>query len=259
MTSELVRLLSKGQEIFRGTDGCFDMTAAPLSKLWGFHQREGRLPTQAEIDRTLEQVGGQHVRLDETAGTIQFTSPNIELNLGGIGKGYALDRCRELLLDEEVGDFLIHGGHSSVLGCGDRMGKTKPGWQVNVRHPLRPDRVLAEIYLRDQALGTSGSAVQSFQHEGKRYGHIIDPRTGWPAEEVLSATVIAPTAAESDALATAFYVGGAELAESYCDKHPTVAALLVRKTGRAGDVELLPFGMTNVEWISDTQARRASE
>lgn len=246
----LRELLERGQDIFRDTGGAFDMTAGPLSKLWGFHRREGRLPKQAEIEKTLEQVGGQHVRLDSDAGTIQFSNPNVELNLGGIGKGYALDRSRELLLDNEVDDFLIHGGHSSVLGCGNRMGKSKPGWQVNVRHPLRPDRVLAEIYLRDQALGTSGSAVQSFQHQGKRYGHIIDPRTGWPAEEMLSSTVIAPTAAQSDALATAFYVGGVDLAEAYCEKHPNVAAVLIRKADRAGDVEVVSFGMSIVEWVA---------
>jgi thiamine biosynthesis lipoprotein len=100
--------------------------------------------------------------------------------------------------------------------------------------------------LHDQALGTSGSGSQFFHHQGKRYGHIIDPRTGWPAEQVLSATVIAPTAAESDALSTAFYVLGLEGAKSYCEEHTEISALLVTQKG-AG-VKLHPVNLSDEKW-----------
>ena len=100
------------------------------------------------------------------------------------------------------------------------------GWCVGVSHPLRPQQRLAEFHLQDQALGTSGSGVQFFHHQGKRYGHVLDPRTGTPADRVLSSTAIAPDAATADALATAFYVMGVDATREYCESHPEVSALL---------------------------------
>jgi thiamine biosynthesis lipoprotein len=157
--------------------------------------------------------------------TISFARPGVELNLGSIGKGYALDRAAEILTEHELTDWLLQGGHSSVIARGEHNGL--PGWPVGLRNPLLPQRRLGTILLRDQALATSGTAVQHFRFEGQRYGHIIDPRTGWPVENMLSVTVLAPTAAEADALSTAFFVGGVELAERYCHNHPAVSALLI--------------------------------
>ena len=164
--------------------------------------------------------------------------------------------------------FVIHGGNSSVLakgvrgqGSGDMgQGTDDPSinlksqisnlkslpWSIGLRHPLRPDQRLAEFLLQDQALGTSGSGSQFFHHQGKRYGHILDPRTGWPAEQVLSATVIAPTAAQADALSTAFYVLGLEGASTYCQQHPDISALLVTQKG--ADVELHPVNLPDEKW-----------
>jgi thiamine biosynthesis lipoprotein len=146
----------------------------------------------------------------------------MELNLGAIGKGYALDRAADALAAGGIHDFLLHGGNSSVLARGNRIldfglpildsgqddqtlaslppqskiqnpkSKIDPGWTVALRHPLRPDMRLAEFVLRDQALGTSGSGTQFFHYQGQRYGHIIDPRTGWPADKLLSATRMLP-------------------------------------------------------------------
>jgi thiamine biosynthesis lipoprotein len=107
---------------------------------------------------------------------------------------------------------------------------------------------IAEFLLADQALGTSGSGTQFFHYQGKRYGHIIDPRTGWPAEQVLSATVIARTAEQADALSTAFYVLGPAGAGTYCEQHPEVAALLVTASGRAGGVGLHAINLHEDRW-----------
>src|SRR5262249_24592677 len=117
------------------------------------------------------------------------------------------------------------GGHSSLLARGCHTGYD--GWPVGIRHPLFPDRQFAVLLLNDRGMSTSGSTVQYFRHRGHRYGHIIDPRTGWPVESMLPATVVAPTATEAEALSTAFFVIGVEKAREYCHNHPQVAALLV--------------------------------
>ncbi|MFM9960459.1 MAG: FAD:protein FMN transferase [Planctomycetaceae bacterium] len=156
---------------------------------------------------------------------VTFDRLGVELNLGSIGKGYALDRAAEILNEHELTEWLLQGGHSSVIARGGHNGL--PGWPVGLRNPLLPQRRLGTILLRDQALATSGTAVQHFRFEGKRYGHIIDPRTGWPTDTMLSVTVLAPTAAEADALSTAFFVGGVEIARRYCSNHQSVSALLI--------------------------------
>src|SRR3972149_3939718 len=147
-----------------------------------------------------------HVVLDEAKRTIAFRRPGISVNLNCIGKGYALDRMAELLAGSGVPDYLLPGGRSSVWARGSRPGEDGVGWPIGLRHPLRPTERLAEFFLRDQALATSGSATQFFRHRGQQYGHILDPRTGRPAEGIFSATVIAASAARADALSTALYV-----------------------------------------------------
>ena len=162
------------------------------------------------------------------------------IGTGGIAKGYALDQCAEMMQTRGINDFLFHGGQSSIVARGSRLDSNQEtrGWKVGVNHPLRPEQRLAEITLQDQAIGTSGSRRQSFYHQGQRYGHIIDPRSGWPAQGVYSATVIAPTAATADALSTAFYVMGVERSLSYCKQHPEVAALIVTPAERSGSIEI---------------------
>lgn len=246
----LCRLLARGLQLWRETDGAFDMTAGPLSKVWGFYRRAGAMPDEAALQEALSRVGSQWLDLDTARRTVRFRRAGMEINLGGIGKGHALDDCAQYLIREGVNDFLFHGGHSSVLARGRRLGPHAPGdgWLVGVRHPLRPERRLAEIVLRDRALGTSGSAAQSFYHQGRRYSHILDPRTGWPADRVLSATVIAPSAADADALATAFYVLGVEAAFDYCRRHENLAALLVTPGARRGKIQLHDIGLADDDW-----------
>jgi thiamine biosynthesis lipoprotein len=120
---------------------------------------------------------------------------------------------------------------------------------VGVRDPLRPQRRLGHLRLENRALATSGAAVQFFVHQGRYYGHILDPRTGWPAEGVLSTSVLASTAAEADALSTAFYVLGPEGAASYCATHPDVGALMLVPGQREGSVERHCIGLTAEDWI----------
>jgi thiamine biosynthesis lipoprotein len=238
-------LLSLALDLHRQTEGAFDITAGPISKIWGFYRRAGKVPAEEDIAAVLQRVGSQHVTLDPAMRTVRFARQGMEFNLGGIGKGYALDRCVEQLEAAGVHNFLIHGGQSSIIGRGSRAGVD--GWSVALRHPLRDEIRLGEIWLRGAALGTSGSAHQFFYHEGRRYSHILDPRTARPAEGLLSTTVIAPTGALADALATAFFVMGVEKTLAYCDSHPEIAAILIAPGPKSGGLTI--HTSANVEGV----------
>jgi len=249
---ELFRLLELAAELHEQTGGAWDPTTGPLTKAWGFDQRKGHIPDPEAMRSAMAAVGFQHVRLDRENRSVRFLRPGVELNFGSIGKGYALDRASQHLLDEGVDDFLWHGGQSSVLARGNAAGDENPdgGWWIGVSDPLKPGERIARVRLRDEALATSGSRVQYFRQEGQRFGHVLDPRTGQPATGVLSVTVVAPTAALADALSTAFYVLGPEKTEQHCKQYPGVRALVVgpnvdpnsERTGIAA------FGFGDEQW-----------
>ena len=246
----LFQLLLEAISLSEQTGGAFDVTASPLWKLWGFHRREGKVPPDTDIQQVLLNTGSHQVDFNAEAQTIQFAGEGVELNLGAIGKGYALDRCAEHLVANGIENFLIHGGQSSMLARGCRAGTTSadPGWTIALRHPLKPDQRLAEIHLRDRALGTSGSGNQFFHSGGRRFGHVLDPRSGYPADTLLSATVLAPTAAQADAIATAFFVMGVEPSVAFCQSRPEIGALLVAGGEQAGSMELVTVGIEENEW-----------
>ena len=248
--SRLFELFQLSDRLYRETEGAYDITSGPLSEAWGFSRREGRIPSDAIIAAARARLGMQHLSLNDEERTVAFQNPGMSVNFNSIGKGYALDRMAEQLAVESVDDYLLHGGKSSVLARGRQPGRGKPGWTVGLRHPLRPAERLAAFYLVDQALSTSGSGTQFFIRQGRRYGHILDPRTGRPAEGLYSATVIAPSAAEADALSTAFYVLGPQEVEKYCAAHPEIAAVLVAPAEREGDVQVFAFGLEDERWES---------
>jgi thiamine biosynthesis lipoprotein len=264
----LFDLLELAAQIYRDTGGAYDITSGPLTKLWGFFRRQGSVPDTTELAQVMEHVGMQHIELDRAGQTVRFLMPGVEINLGSIGKGYALDRMAELLLEERIEHFLLHSGNSSVLGRGGSQesgargqesrgveaetGTLTPalfqkeretgGWWIGLRHPLYPERRIGEVCLRNRALGTSGGGTQFFIHDGRRYGHILDPRTGQPAENTLSTTVAAPTAAEADALATAFYVMETADSIAYCRQHPGISAVIMSPAADADRVEIALSG-----------------
>jgi len=196
-----------------------------LIRLWRGCRREGRLPTPAELSSALERTGCRHVILDAGTQTVRYDRDGVEFHLGAIGKGYAVDGLAEALISRGLTDWLVHGGKSSVRVSGTHAGHD--GWPIGLQNPLLPDRPLLTLLLKDAALSTSGTAVQWFRVGDKRYGHVLDPRTGWPVETMLSVSVIAPDAALADALSTAFFVLGVENALGCCDNFPEVGAILV--------------------------------
>lgn len=255
----LFELLVLAQRIARDTDGAFDITTGPLSAAWGFSRRQGRVPDEKALTAARAHIGYEHIMLDEEDRTIFFDKPGTEIQLNGIGKGYALDRAGELLRNAEshlstadcplpTAHFLLHGGQSSVLASGDNAARPDGGWSVGIRNPLRPTERLGQIILDNAAIGTSGSATQSFHANGRRYGHVLDPRTGMPADGVYTSSVIAPSAAEADALATAMYVLGHDGAEHFCAERPEIGALLICPGKRSGEIQIDTFNLSPEIW-----------
>jgi FAD:protein FMN transferase len=242
----LFDLLRLAARITAETDGAFDVTAGALIKAWGFFKGPRRVPPEAEIRTALERVGMRHVVLEPEGCRVRYERPGLEINLGSIGKGYALDRTAAILRDGYgIRSALLHGGHSSVYAMGTEPGGRR-GWPVGVRHPWDAGRRLALLRLRDRALGTSAATFQHLEYEGRKLGHILDPRKGWPAEGMASASIVAPTAAEADALATAFYLLGVDKARTYCAAHPEVGAVLLPEGASARPV-FLGLGPDDIE------------
>ena len=171
----------------------------------------------------------RHVELNSDNLTVRFRVQGIEINLGSVGKGYAIDRAIQRMRDESsIQCALMVGGQSSIYGAGSPSGDGR-GWLVSVQDPFNSSQPVAMLRLKDQALGTSGTANQFFEEGGRRYGHLLDPRTGWPADQVASASAVAADAATADALATAFFVMGLDKTRAFCQNHPEIGALLVIK------------------------------
>lgn len=241
-------LIQLAKEIYTDTSGAFDMTAAKLSEVWGFSSRRGSMPSEQAIAEALAGIGTDAIELDEQDHSIRFCRP-VNVNPGGIGKGYALDLAAQSLLERGVTEFAIHGGKSSVRAHGRQLlGHQAIGWKIAVRHPEQTQRILGRLLLQDQALGTSGPANQFFYFRGVRYGHIIDPRTGWPAQGPLSVTVLHPSAAWADALATGLYVMGIDCAVRYCETHPQVGMLAILPGAKQGDVEVVTCNLNDTVW-----------
>lgn len=224
---EIFELLLLCRELHRRTGGAFDVTSTPLSRAWGFLARAGRQPSPAELQAARALVGMDGVSFDAERLTVSFRRPGIELNLGGIGKGYALGRMAEALRANGVGHALLSAGGSSALALGGRG----PGWSVDLRARQAPGRTLGRLMLTDGALSTSGSGEQFVEVAGTRYGHVLDPRTGRPAAGILSATVVTADPTEAEALSTAFLVGGRDLAARFCAAHGGVMAVLTPDGG----------------------------
>jgi thiamine biosynthesis lipoprotein len=253
VSHDVFAMLVRARELHGLTGGAFDIAAGSLVKAWGFLRRQGRTPEPDELAAALGVSGMRHVELDPGSGRVRFAVPGVELNPGGIGKGWALDRAVERLARAGVASVLVHGGQSSVRAVGIQ-GPAVPGrrgWRVGLRHPMRPAVRLATITLEDQALGTSGSGTQFFIDRGRKLGHILDPRTGRPAEGVLSATVIAPAAADADALSTALYVLGPEGLPTIAPAGGDVAAVLVLPGRAAGAVRVVTANLGEDTWTLD--------
>jgi len=214
------------------TAGAFDITIGPLLKAWGFVQKKGRVPEAAEIAQMLKTVGYAHVKLNAAARTLWFDELGVQLDLGGIGKGFAVDRTVEILRSSGVTRALVSSGTSSIFALGAPPDART--WDITLRDPFDAQKAADVIHLKNCSLSTSGNYENFFEENGKIYSHILDPVTGRPVEGMLSAAVLALSATESEALSTAFFVMGPEHAGHYVAAHPNLSLACYQATETPG-------------------------
>ena len=222
--SQVFELLKRAQLWHRETSGAFDITIAPLMRCWGFLGGSGKMPDPQAIEEARRLVGMDKVVLDENEFTVRFTQPGMMLDLGGVGKGYALECAVEVLIEAGVTSALLHGGTSTIQALGAPPGDT--GWKVAIESPPSGDPMkpvpqlqeaasedaygplIAVVALRDEAMSVSGVHGKSFTDGGTTYGHVIDPRIGRHVDGALLSAVVLKSATDTDALSTALLTLG---------------------------------------------------
>jgi thiamine biosynthesis lipoprotein len=213
---ELFDFLADAMRYHHDSGGAFDVTVGPLMKAWGFFQGDGRMPSERELAAARRRVGGGHVALNAEARTIAFDEPGVEIDLGGIAKGYAVDRVVALLERRQIAAALVSAGGSTIYALG--APPDRDGWSVAVQDPLDPRTNAITVPLKDRALSIAGSSEKSFESGGVIYSHIMDPRSGRPAQGTLSVAVLADSGTAGDALDDAFFVLGPDASRLYLDR-----------------------------------------
>lgn len=212
VSAELFSILAACQEFSRITEGAFDITVGPLKKAWGFYRGDGRIPTPEELARASFEAGYQHVHLANR--TVAFDRDGIELDPGGIGKGYAVDRMVDILRKRAFDTALVVGSGSSLYGIGSPPSEAS-GWRADIRHPEHPRKSIGHWFLKNMALSTSGTGEKFFwSHEGM-FSHIVDPRTGRALQEMFQVSVVCPTAVEGEVWAKAYLINGRDWAAQH--------------------------------------------
>jgi thiamine biosynthesis lipoprotein len=222
---ELFDFLQRCLAFSRHSQGAFDVTVQPLMRVWGFFRGRGRLPPETALRNAVRKVGYRKVSLDPDRRTVRFALDGMALDLGGIAKGYAVDRVVSLLREYRIESALVSAGGSTVFGLGAPPGKT--AWKIKVRDPAfprDPHKSALTVALENRCLSVSGSYENSFVHQGVTYSHIMDPRRGRPVQGLLSVAVVAGSGMEGDALDNALFVMGPKKAQGYLKRYPRVQA-----------------------------------
>jgi len=232
-------LLQHAQKLSEQTGGAFDITVAPLVRCWGFMGGEGRMPRPEEVVEARAKVGMPLVQLNPGDFTVQFAREGVMLDLGAIGKGYAIERAAEVLREAGVTSALLHGGTSSVQAIG--RPREEECWKIAIETPSlarnTPPTLLATVQLHDEAMSVSSVQEHSFRAGGRAFSHVIDPRTGEPVTGTVLAAVVLPSATETDALSTALLTLGSAGHEHIAGLRPGMKTLVVSESGGQLTVE----------------------
>ncbi|MDD5409117.1 MAG: FAD:protein FMN transferase [Candidatus Omnitrophica bacterium] len=213
-------IIKKSKEFWQASGGAFDITVAPLADLWGFTNQEHVVPNDDKIKLTLKLVGSDKIILHENDNVVEFKFPGMKIDLGAIAKGLALDCCVKILKENNIDSCLINAG-GQVYALGEKSGSP---WKVAIQNPRKPE-ITGVLKLKDKSVSTSGDYEQFFFKNGKRYCHIIDPKTGYPVSSgVSSVTVVTDSGIEADALSTAVFVLGKKSGEELLKKFPRATA-----------------------------------
>lgn len=223
-------LVKKSLEYARLTGGAFDITVSPIAELWGFYSQDYRVPSQAEIDRTLPLVDYTRVLVDEANGTVMLAGKGMSIDLGGVAKGYAVERMYGLLKERGVESALVNFG-GAVGALGRRVDGKK--WVIGIKHPRAGGGALAgEIQVESAFVSSSGDYERFFMSDGKRYCHIFDPSTDFQPREVISTTVVGPDSTVADILSTTLFVMGPGKGLDFMKSQPGFQALVIDNTGK---------------------------
>jgi thiamine biosynthesis lipoprotein len=206
VSKELFDLLAACKAYSAASDGAFDITVGPLMKIWGFYKDTGHLPEPGEAKKALGEMGYRNLLLDASKQTVAFAKAGMNLDPGGVGKGYAVDRMVDTLKKQGIKIALVSASGSSIYCLGAPPDET--GWTIQIKNPYNEFEHVSEVKLKDESLSTSGSYEKFFVAEGKTWSHIMDPRTGYPAQGTLSVSVIAPRTLDSEVWAKPYFING---------------------------------------------------
>jgi thiamine biosynthesis lipoprotein ApbE len=223
VSEPLFRVLEAANLISRQSSGAFDVTVGPLVALWGFHDRKARIPTDQELSAIRPIIGYQNIVLDEQARTVRFLRPGVEIDLGGIGKGFAVELAAAALRAHGLGGAIDAGGNQYLLG----QPPGKHNWVVGIRDPTASDGLLGTLTLSEGAVSTSATYGNFLTLNGRTYGHILDPHELKPSDASLSVTIWSADGTLSDALSKAAFVLGPERGLSVVDAMPRTMGLIV--------------------------------
>jgi thiamine biosynthesis lipoprotein len=228
VSKDLFYVLAKAQQVAERSDGAFDVTVGPVVRLWRVARKTRKMPDPARLKAALDLVGYQNVRLDAKKRTVQLTKPGMQLDLGGIAKGYAADEALKTLEQHGVKSALVAAGGDIAVS---ETPPDAPGWTVGIA-PLEDPESKPKRYLllRNQAVSTSGDVEQHVEINGVRYSHIVDPKTGLGLIGRQSVTVVARHGIDSDSLTKVVSVWGPKRGLEFIEKIPDTAAFVVRKT-----------------------------
>lgn len=226
---ELFNLITRANKISTLTEGAFDISYASMDRIWKFDGTMMDMPAKRDIQNSVEKVGYQNIVLDENAQTAYLKKKGMKIGFGAIGKGYAADRAKKILIDQGVKAGIINAS-----GDMNTWGKQPDGksWMVGITNPLNKNKVFSWMPLDNQAVVTSGNYEKFVILDGERYAHIIDPRTGMPGKSIISATIFAKQAELADALATSLFVMGVEVSVDFVNQLKGIECVLIDDEGK---------------------------
>lgn len=234
VSDPLWSVLSAADRVSRASGGAFDITVGPLVRLWGFHDKRPHVPSAAELARVRPLVGYDNVVLDGASHTVRFRRPGVEIDLGGIAKGFAVELAGRALERRGFAGVVDAGGNQYLVG----HPADHPAWRVGIADPDAPTRLLGTVLVEGGAVSTSGGYHNSFTANGRTYGHLLDPRTLLPSNAALSVTIVSPDATLADALSKPAYLLGPEKGLALVESFPGALAVIAHR-GTDGQIKLV--------------------